>query len=92
MGQDTDLLLPGGVTMAVSRLFSTYRNVVLLLVAFGFAAGGGSQLGLGTSGISVRSSDRDIVHGVLFEQPCAVAVEDGVLGKCGDIVNTKQPR
>jgi hypothetical protein len=91
-GRTSGPSFPGSVILVVSRVISTYHRVLPLLAAALFALGSGLPLRLAASWTSASGEDRNIVHGVLFEQPCAVEVEDGVIAQCGNLVHNKQPR
>ena len=81
---------PGRVTIG-SRVSPGFRGLVLLWLATWLSAGAGPLIEGGTWA-SARGEVRDLVHGVLFEQPCAVEAEDGVIAQRGNLVHTTQPR
>jgi len=81
---------PGCVTIGRGGL-PIFRGLQFLLFAVWAYAGAGPFIEGGTWA-SARMEVRDLVHGVLFEQPCAVEVEDGVIAQRGNLVHTTQPR
>jgi hypothetical protein len=90
MGSGFGKSSPGCVTMR-GRTDSAFRGLSILLLAYWLSAGAGPLIE-GSIWASARGQVRDLVHGVLFEQPCAVEVEDGVIAQRGNLVHTTQPR
>jgi len=78
--------------MAVGGLRIACRNATPTLLALVLVLASGQQLKLVTSWSSYHGVFRDLVHGVLIEQPCADDVEDVVVAQGGNIVEAKQPR
>jgi hypothetical protein len=81
---------PGRVTI-VGGGIPAFRGFSILLLAYWLTAGA-RPLIEGDLWASARGQVCDLVHGVLFEQPCAVEVEDGVIAQRGNLVHTTQPR
>jgi hypothetical protein len=78
-------MVAGGFRAACRNATPTLLGLVLVLAL-------GRQPRLVTSWSSVHGIFRDLVHGVLIEQPCADEVEGGVFAQCGNIVEAKQQR
>ena len=81
---------PGCVTIVGGRI-PAFRGLAILLLACWLSAGA-RPLIEGDILASARGQVCDLVHGVLFEQPCAVEVEDAVIAQRGNLVHTTQPR
>jgi len=81
---------PGCVTIVGGRI-PAFRGLAILLLACWLSAGA-RPLIEGDVWASARCQVCDLVHGVLFEQPCAVEVEDAVIAQRGNLVHTTQQR
>jgi Fe2+ transport system protein FeoA len=90
MGRTFGKSSPGCVTIGGGRI-PAFRGLSILLLACWLSAGA-RPLIEGGIWASARGQVCDLVHGVLFEQPCAVEVEDAVIAQRGNIVHTTQPR
>jgi len=81
---------PGCVTIKGGMVLA-FRGLSILLLAVWLSSGSAPRAE-GDIWASACGEVRDLVHGVLFEQPCAAVVEDGVIAQRGNLVHTKQPR